>query len=115
MPSPFFMKKIDTLIEDIYNLIGPEDNDLDQDKIDRQVSIFAQHASQHVKDFLQEKPVYRKGLRLSCIGKPARQLWYDNQYSDQQIPLEPSTRIKFLYGHILEELLILFSVLYTVG
>ena len=111
MPSPFFMKKIDTLIEDIYNLIGPEDNDLDQDKIDRQVSIFAQHASQHVKDFLQEKPVYRKGLRLSGIGKPARQLWYDNKYSDQQIPLEPSTRIKFLYGHILEELLILFSVL----
>ena len=105
------MKTIDTLVQDIYNLLGPEGNDLDQDKIDRQASIFAQHVARHVKDFLQEKPVYRKGLRLSGIGRPSRQLWYDSQYSDQSIPFSPSTRIKFLYGHILEELLILFSVL----
>ena len=110
-PLPFYMKTIDTLVQDIYSLLGPEGNDLDQDKIDKQVSLFAQHVTRHVKEFLQEKPVYRKGLRLSGIGRPSRQLWYDNQCSDQAIPFEPSTRIKFLYGHILEELLILFSVL----
>jgi hypothetical protein len=105
------MKTIDTLVQDIYKLLGPEDSNLDQQKVDRQVSIFAQHVEQHIKTFLEEKPTYRKGLRLSGIGRPLRQLWYDSQCSDQPIPLDPSTRIKFLYGHILEELLILFSVL----
>jgi len=110
-PLPFYMKTIDTLVQDIYNLLGPEDNDMDQDVMHRQVSLFAQHVERHVKTFLKEKPTYRKGLRLSSIGRPARQLWYDKQCTDQPIPLDPSTRIKFLYGHILEELLILFSVL----
>jgi len=111
MPSPISMAKIETLIEDIHKLLGPEDSHLNEDLVSSQVGIFTQHVGQQVKDFLAEKPTYRKGLRLSGIGRPARQLWYDNQCEDQPIPLDASTRIKFLYGHILEELLILLTIL----
>ena len=44
---------------------------------------------------------------MSQIGKPDRQLWYDVYTKKDAIPLKPSTRIKFLYGYILEELLLL--------
>ena len=111
MPSPISMAKIETLVQDIYKLLGPEDSHLNEDLVSSQVGIFTQHVGRHVKDFLKEKPTYRKGLRLSGIGRPARQLWYDAQCEDQPIPLDASTRIKFLYGHILEELLILLTVL----
>lgn len=46
-------------------------------------------------------------LRLSAIGKPDRQLWYDVNKPLVDGELKPSTRIKFLYGYILEELLLL--------
>jgi hypothetical protein len=63
----------------------------------------------HIKDFLYEKPRDRGNLRLSAIGKPDRQLWYDVNKPLVDAELKPSTRIKFLYGYILEELLLLCS------
>lgn len=46
-------------------------------------------------------------LRLSAMGKPCtRQLWYDiNAYTGSEV-LPPSTRFKFLYGDILETLIL---------
>ena len=42
-------------------------------------------------------------IRLSSIGKKDRQLWYDyNGYEKE--PLPTATKIKFLLGHIIEEL-----------
>ena len=52
----------------------------------------------------QDKP----RLRLSTIGRPDRQLWYDFKQPRTESFL-PSTRIKFLYGYILEELLIMLA------
>tara|TARA_R100001594_G_scaffold18599_1_gene36716 strand:- start:518 stop:1372 length:855 start_codon:yes stop_codon:yes gene_type:complete len=49
----------------------------------------------------------RTVLRMSSIGKPARQLWYETQYKDDPESLDYSLRLKFLYGHMLEELLVL--------
>ena len=46
---------------------------------------------------------------MSNIGRPERQLWYDmHEERDTSSSIEPSTFIKFLYGHILEALLIFF-------
>ena len=46
---------------------------------------------------------------MSVIGRPARQLWYDNHLKrdDKEEVYDPSTQLKFLYGHILEHLLLL--------
>ena len=48
-------------------------------------------------------------LRMSNIGKPSRQLWYDMNSKDVSArELESSTLIKFLYGHLLEVLVLFF-------
>jgi hypothetical protein len=61
----------------------------------------------HIKEFMYSKPRTSGNLRLSAIGKPDRQLWYDVNTETTEEKLPPSTRIKFLYGYILEELLLL--------
>lgn len=44
-------------------------------------------------------------LRMSNIGKKDRQLWYNyNGYEGEA--LQPHTRIKFLYGHLIEEMVL---------
>ena len=49
-------------------------------------------------------------LRMSNIGKQPRQLWYEmNSESDTTEVISPPTFIKFLYGHLLEEI-VLFLV-----
>ena len=49
------------------------------------------------------------GLRMSNIGKPDRQLWYDlNSKHKKERDYEPSLYIKFLYGHLLEVLMLFF-------
>jgi|TARA_B110000285_G_scaffold42711_1_gene47387 hypothetical protein len=52
---------------------------------------------------LSEEYVSAGRMRLSAIGKKDRQLWYDYNGYDKE-PLSTATRIKFLLGHIIEEL-----------
>lgn len=100
--------KLDTLIDDIYGQLsklseGKEFNLSDAD---------LEFTADRIKDSLRAwaRPSERNSdftLRMSNIGRPARQLWYE-----QNLPLEasapsPSLQIKFLYGHILEEILLM--------
>ena len=104
------MKNINTLVEDIYNLFSPEEFNMDEREIEYHVDEFATNIKEHLKLFLNEKPRSNGNLRLSAIGRPDRQLWYDiNLDKNEATPLTPSTRIKILYGYILEELLIVLS------
>jgi hypothetical protein len=104
------MKTVHTLVEDIYDLFGPEQLDMDEREIDKHVDEFATNVKEHLKLFLNEKVRSQGNLRLSAIGKPDRQLWYDINLKQSEVtPFTPSTRIKFLYGYILEELLIVLS------
>lgn len=45
-------------------------------------------------------------LRVSNIGKPLRKLWYEKRYPSNE-PIAPALNVKFLYGHILEHLVVL--------
>jgi len=102
------MKKIETLVEDINKLFTSEDPPLPKKEVDNLIDTFAVSIKEHLKTFLYEQPRRKSNLRLSIIGRPDRQLWYDiNQPSEK--PLSSSLRIKFLYGYLLEELLILLS------
>ena len=104
------MKTIDTLVKDIYSLFDSNiDNKIDEKKLEENLDIFVNGLKEVVTEFFKEKPAVKRNLRLSSIGRPARQLWYDKNSDKDVIPLEPSTRIKFLYGHILEEVLLLFT------
>jgi hypothetical protein len=48
-------------------------------------------------------------IRMSNVGIHPRKLWYDSKYkyTREVNKIKPSTQIKFLYGHILEELVLL--------
>ena len=100
-------KTIDTLVEDIYKLFTFDPIDMDEAEVDKHIDTFGEMLKTHVKDFMNETPRDRRGLRLSAIGKPNRQLWYDSRVETTEDHIQPSTRIKFLYGYILEELLLL--------
>ena len=100
--------KLDTLIDDIYGQLselseGRKFNLSDED-LDLTVS--------RIKDSLMAwaRPSERNSefsLRMSNVGRPARQLWYEqNLPSETSVP-SPSLQIKFLYGHILEEILLM--------
>ena len=102
-------KTIDTLVEDIYSLFDlSKKNTIKEKDLKKYLDKFTKGVAESIEVFLKEEPKTNKGLRLSAIGKPARQLWYDKNLKKIKQTLPPEVRIKFLYGHILEELLILF-------
>ncbi len=104
------MKTIDTLVEDIYNLFEPSIiNQISEKDLEKHLKEFTKNVTNNIKTVLNEQPRKKRKLSLSSIGKPTRQLWYDRHSNSEARPLAPSTRIKFLYGHILEDLLILLS------
>ena len=100
-------KNLSTLVEDIYEKIEclsqGENMDIPQDLIDD----FGERMKQALVHWTEPKK-QTKGLRMSNIGRPARQLWYESKKDSEPTPLKAPTHIKFLYGHLLEELLILF-------
>ena len=101
------MKNIETLVKDIYDLFNLSPIERDEKEVDVLIDKFGDMIKIHIKEFMYSKPRDSCNLRLSGIGKPDRQLWYDVNTETTEEQLPPSTRIKFLYGYILEELLLL--------
>ena len=101
------MKNIDTLVQDIYNLFtrdgGPP---IPQKKVEEEIEIFLEELRSHLLDFLYTKREPSSNLRLSLVGKPDRQTWYEMRNTKEREPLSSPTRIKFLYGHLLEALVV---------
>ena len=71
------MKKIETLVEDIYDLFNLTPIERDEKEVDELIDKFGDMLKVHIKEFMYEKPRSYGNLRLSQIGKPDRQLWYD--------------------------------------
>ena len=100
-------KYLNTLVEDIYTKIETlskgEDIQISAELVDE--------FGESMKDALLHWATPRtqsKGLRMSNIGKPPRQLWYDMKSGNSSNTVDAPTQIKFLYGHLLEELLLFF-------
>ena len=47
-------------------------------------------------------------VRMSNLGKPLRQIWFDSKKQAQAARIPASTFIKFLYGHLMEEIVLMF-------
>lgn len=101
------MKNIQTLVKDIYDVIdgkggwGAAVHEF-----------FTESMSSAVWRRLGEDRESRKPtLRLSAMGAPCtRKLWYDINEPDEREDLRPSTLFKFLYGDILEELVLSLAI-----
>jgi len=101
-------KSIYSLVDDIYALM--KDREIPEGvDVDAEIERFGEA----MKDLMKKefKPAAVKDtrkLRLSAIGKEDRQLWYSyNQYEREE--LQPHTYIKFMYGHMIEEMILFLT------
>ena len=99
------MKSIKTLVSDIYSLfdpktkVTPKEEDLD---------IFCNNVRSKLVEKLSGE--WSGGLRMSSIGQPcARKLWYEVNTPDKSEPSHPSLYIKFLFGDIIEQLVLFLA------
>ena len=46
-------------------------------------------------------------VRMSNVGKPSRQLWFEKRDPEGRGGINGPTQIKFLYGHLLEEIVLM--------
>ena len=102
------MKTLDTLIQDIYSslegLSSGEALNISEEELDLTLSrmkesILAWSKPREVENSFR--------LRMSNIGRPLRQLWYESKNTSDHHVVSGSTQIKFLYGHILEEIVLM--------
>lgn len=99
------MKKIDTLVEDIYALFDGTGKEFEADRLQDIGSILGHKIATR----LAEERGHAT-LRLSNLGTVCeRQLWYNINTPELAEPLPPPARIKFLFGDILEELLLFLA------
>mgnify|MGYP003146181291 CR=1 FL=1 len=105
------MKNISSLVTDIYSLFTSDKGvKVNNKKAKELCEVAGKNIAEHIYNSVYEERKTKTNLRLSQIGKPLRQIWYSYNGVEGE-PLDGSTYIKFLYGHILEELLIVLSEL----
>lgn len=95
------MKKVDTLVEDIYAMVQAQTYAGDGKWL-------GENMGGHVLDMIQarkeKKEVNPLVLHASKIGKNClRQMWYGQWTPAIAEPLQPHTLIKFTYGDLVEE------------
>lgn len=90
-----------TISSDIYKVIDGEIK-VDDSLYDE----LAQDLAQTLKTRLSDTEPVRKTLGLSSVGKPLRRLWYDFHSDTELVKPTPSMRLKFLFGDIIEDLLL---------
>lgn len=101
-------KSIHTLVSDIYSLMENRNTPKDVD-VDVEIERFGEAMKSMMrKEFKPSGRGDARKLRLSAIGKPDRQQWYSaNKYGKEK--LQPHTYIKFMYGHMTEELILFLT------
>jgi len=101
-------KGIDTLIKDVYSVLT--DGYTKTDDNEKVISAFGDGLKELLRSRLTPRGPSNGLLRLSGIGKPARQLWYDSRGYDREA-LSGDKLLKFLYGDIIEEILLTLAKL----
>lgn len=104
-------KHLDTVVKDIYDKVAilgrGEAIDVSEEDLDK----FADFMKQALKDWLTPRANKDFTLRMSNIGKPTRQLWYEQNSKREPHAIRPETMIKFLYGHLLERVVLFLTEL----
>lgn len=97
-------KTIDTLVDDIYNLVDTGKKNPDQEALFALGSTVMDAVKRQLWMATSDMP---GRLRMSNIGKPcSRSLWYDVNGDDKVESLSPETRLKFMIGDIVEALVV---------
>ena len=101
-------KPLNTLVPDIYELLeklsGGEPLPITEEALD--LTMVA------MKEAILSWATPRKrdtnfNIRMSNVGKPSRQLWFEKRDPKGRGSVDGATQIKFLYGHVLEEIVLM--------
>jgi|JI10StandDraft_1071094.scaffolds.fasta_scaffold01587_34 hypothetical protein len=95
------------LPKDIFALFNEkEDHIINEDNLNE----FAENLKQVLRDRFKARPNVDYALRFSSMGRPDRQVWFD-AHPDPALTekMSPKTLYKFLYGDILEQLLLFLA------
>ena len=90
------MKKLDTLVEDIYNTLSVLGEGESLDVSEEVLEEFGNSMKEALRHWANPTPRDKETLRMSNIDMKS-------ETEDTQ-KIEPHLFIKFLYGHLLEEL-----------
>ena len=98
----------DTLVEDIYRLVETKQVGSEVD-LEGAIDKFGENIKELMRgEFINVKKRDNRFLRLSAIGRTDKYLWNVINGTGEEV-LEPHTRVKFLYGHVIEELLLFLT------
>lgn len=99
------MSSLDTVVSDIYDLFDPEN---DHECSDENIHLFCKTLEDVLRSRLEKQQARSGALRFSSIGKKDRQIWYAANPDPSNPPekMLPKTYLKFLYGDVIEALLL---------
>ena len=106
-------KHISTLASDIKHLISEISNGKPANMTEENMDVFLKNIKEAMLAW-NTPPVRtdKEGkLRMSVLGKPARQLWYDKHSPKDRKDEDAGLNLKFLYGHIIEHLILYLAEL----
>ena len=103
-------KNLNNVVEDIYGIISALPNGKEIDIPEEMLETFGKDMSEALQHWATPQNQEGKpGLRMSNIGRPSRRLWFDINSTENREQENPaSLYIKFLYGHLLEVLVLFF-------
>lgn len=99
-------KTLDTLVEDIYGLL---DDDNHFEPSDENLDWIADELKRLLRSRLSANERKAATLRFSSLGKKDRQLWYKAHAPEKAESMLPKTYFKFLYGDVIELLLLFLA------
>lgn len=97
--------KLEDVPKDVYSLFDPDiDHTINEDNLEE----FANNLKDLLRARLQKQERGDRPIRFSALGKKDRQVWMDaHPEPDREERLTPKTYLKFLYGDVIEQLLLL--------
>lgn len=99
------MKSVRTLVKDIYALFTDNDHEVTEEN----ATTFGHQVGKMVEYRLSNQE-YEPTLRMSNLGTPCRRkLWYSINRPEKAEPLDPWTKIKFMFGDLCELFLLFLA------
>lgn len=102
------MKDLSKVVPDIYYHLQDLSSGVPLPLTDKQIDETADKIRDALKSWA--RPEERNSeftLRMSNIGKPDRQLWFEKHDDNLKRDIDAPTQVKFLYGHLLEEIVLM--------
>jgi hypothetical protein len=101
-------KTTDSLVADIYAMMESKDADPSVD-VEAEIEKFGEGVKALMRtEFGREKREDNRKLRLSNIGRTDKYLWNHVNGTEGET-IEPHTYVKFMYGHLIEEMLLFLT------